>query len=170
MGGVLIATVLYQLIVWKYPWKNSVEDGMNLLSTWTFISAVFIGYFELREEFYESLPRLMSVQFYLKEMLIYECKHAVLAHEGDIRQWAQQIGKQMNHDEDLPLDPLFFVSTDEKPKQFDGKLYKHYTVRYNLKNNSVKGTARGQINPEEFDLAMAGKPKKRDLMLGDSPQ
>lgn len=162
----VVAVIIYQLIAEKWILKNDTTDVINLITMLTFIAAIFIGILELREEYESNLPKLLTVQFLLQDKIIYECQNAPLAHEGDIRNWAQQIGKQMNNDKDLPLDPRFNVIEDKKPKQVSGIRYKHYLVIYKFRNSATIGPGFGEINPEAKEKSDDGAPKKWDLLSG----
>jgi hypothetical protein len=73
----------------------------------------------------EKLPKRMTVHFKLKDKIIASCYEAAIAHEGDIRQWSQQIGKQMLGG-DLKMFPYFNIDNpiivkSETEKRYSGK-------------------------------------------------
>jgi hypothetical protein len=67
----------------------------------TVVLALFIWHNEKKQDWENTLPKKLNIFFRLagSEGAIYEVKNAPLAGSGDIRQWGQQIGKQMNRGE-----------------------------------------------------------------------
>ncbi|MEO6542213.1 MAG: hypothetical protein ABIN74_14520 [Ferruginibacter sp.] len=95
----LIVSVLSGMAYWMWFKKSYspdlVTDIMNFITLLTFIAALFIGWFEAREEFESGLLKLLSVRFLVNGKLVMVCKRAGLSHDTDIRAWVQQIGIQM---------------------------------------------------------------------------
>lgn len=76
------------------------------------IFGFIIWYNQKRTQVIEELPKRMTVHFVRDRDLIASCYESALAHEGDIRQMAQQIGKQMLGG-DLKMYPYFNIETPE---------------------------------------------------------
>jgi len=91
----LLAGLAYFMWLKKNYCDDVVTDIMNCISLLTFIAAIFIGWFEAKEEFQSSLLKLLTVRFLVNGKLVMVCKRSGLSHDTDIRAWVQQIGIQM---------------------------------------------------------------------------
>lgn len=121
-----IVFLIYAFWLKKAFCDNDVTDIMNYISLLTFIAAIFIGWFEAREEFESGLLKLLTVRFLVDGELVMVCKRAGLSHDTDIRAWVQQIGIQMTGQH------LKFT-TGIQPS-----LYKIRTYLYNNKKRKFK--------------------------------
>ena len=94
---------------WQKSWKDWQNWDMFLTLATFFIGlAIFIG--EAIEDWEERLPRRVSVFFQSQGATRMVCYEAHLAHEGDIRNWGQQIGFQMCDKQQLDFSPFLDVS------------------------------------------------------------
>lgn len=112
----------------------SVAEPTTGLTTLLVVIAVF--YRELEQDWENSLPKSLTVNFEYKEKLVLRCEDAFLAGEADIRQWGQQIGKQMAENENLfflPNIKQILPSTDKKDERDVSEVRKkRYEVIFTL--------------------------------------
>ncbi|MFA8436813.1 MAG: hypothetical protein ACEPOZ_20085 [Marinifilaceae bacterium] len=106
-------------IISLYPAPTFIKTGFHKFFTYTAdpFFAIAAGVFGLiiwsnqnRRKFIEELPKRMTVHFKWNDKIIASCYESALAHEGDIRQWAQQIGRQMLG-ENFKMYPYFNIDT-----------------------------------------------------------
>jgi hypothetical protein len=74
-------------------WQSWMEP---FLAFSTILIAVFIWYNEKKQDWESALPKKLDVSFQHQDEVIYRVRNAPLAGDDDIRQWGQQIGRQMN--------------------------------------------------------------------------
>lgn len=127
------------------PTAHDLTSNLNELGWWAewfdpligmgiFITTIWIGYIELRQDWEESLEKRLTVVFKYKERKILTCEKAYLTSEADIRALGQQIGAQMAH---VWLD--FEANTIKIQKEeillnpTTNQYYAHYTVEYRLR-------------------------------------
>lgn len=79
-------------------WQRWMEP---FLAFATIFIAGFIWYNEKKQDWENNLPKKLKVFFFLGEKVFYQVENAPLAGDNDIRQWGQQIGRQMNGDKNL---------------------------------------------------------------------
>ena len=86
---------------------------------------------ELTHDWEAQLPKKLTVIFTFEGLPLMKCEEAWLAGESDIRQWSQQIGRQMaGGTENLDFEP--FVSQVEAVVQREGEIFKLYTATFTL--------------------------------------
>ena len=74
----------------------------------TLFTAIAVWWGETSQDWRESLPKRLTVEFYYQKRLYMRCEHARLSGESDIRAFGQQIGLQMaaeKHDSTQTTDP-----------------------------------------------------------------
>jgi hypothetical protein len=105
-------------------WSDVLDP---LVGVSTLLIAVVVWWNESRQEWRNSLPKRLTVDFVYKGRLVMRCEDADLASEGDIRALGQQIGGQM-------------AAKDErsKPEQL---LLKAPTIRYSSPRLTENGAA-----------------------------
>jgi hypothetical protein len=74
-------------------WQSWMEP---FLAFSTITIAIFIWYNEKKQDWESALPKKLDVYFQHQDKVIYQVRNAPLAGDDDIRQWGQQIGRQMN--------------------------------------------------------------------------
>lgn len=112
-------------------WDKWFDPGISLF---TALVAIFIALQNTFRDWNESLTKRLTVHFVFGEKYIMTCHEAFLSSEGDIRQWGQQIGRQMDDDENLSFYP--FITPIKKSKKFDSiskEVFKPYEVVFYLK-------------------------------------
>ncbi len=115
-----------------FTWWSKNWDAV--IGITTFLIAFFVWLGETNQDWENKLPKKLTVKFKYKFpeqsewQLIMKCSNAFLAGEGDIRQWAQQIGKQMNNDNWLNFLPFMELSDTPKNQKKGKKWYKFYEV------------------------------------------
>lgn len=82
-------------------WQNWMEA---FLAFSAIIIGVFIWHNEKKQDWEYSLPKKLDVFFYFEDKVFYEIRNAPLTGSDDVRQWGQQIGRQMNDDVNLSFD------------------------------------------------------------------
>ncbi|GIX03565.1 MAG: hypothetical protein KatS3mg113_0571 [Planctomycetaceae bacterium] len=108
-----------------------------LLGISTLFVAVWIFFEEGRESWEQQLPKKLNAIFIYENERIMECLNAVLTSEADIRQWGQQLGKQMNrldsnHNPELKLHPYFRLLRPQLLKDHELGYYKLYEIHMYL--------------------------------------
>jgi len=136
-------------------WGHWLEPYMALA---TFVFALFIWYNEKRQDWQMSLPKKLTIHFIFNDKYIMTCHEAYLAHEGDIRNFGQQIGKQMNNNKNLSMYP--YMKQETKRLSECGSYYIYEATIYLSKNPADEKDGNNQLNnkylvwlPTEF-----GKP------------
>lgn len=108
----------------------------------TFLIATLIAY----RSWTEKLPKKLTIHFKHNNQYTFTCHKAYLSDKGDIRQWGQQIGKQMNNLDNLDFYPHIKEETPKIEYIKNGEIkkggylrwlvsnyfYKHYTVTFFL--------------------------------------
>lgn len=112
--------------------KNIHETLNNKIEVATFFVTLFLLYKTMKDEWMEDLKLRLTVTFSFEGKKVMQCECFTLAHETDIRNWAQQAGKQMNDLKNLDFDltlkqdgPKVIFETGAKP-------YKLYTCEMRL--------------------------------------
>ncbi len=105
-------------------WQNWMEAFLAIA---TIILAFLIGYNEKRQDWENTLPKRLNACFDYNGEAIFTVENAPLAGTDDIRQWGQQIGKQMNNNQFLSFNGFRIegpeILTDEN---------KNYKMQYKL--------------------------------------
>jgi hypothetical protein len=117
---ILFAIGITLAITWYVnPWAEKPNNDwwgwmepITGISTLAIAMLVWLG--KSIQDVENALPKRLSVSFFHNNEEIMFCSQAYLAGEGDIRQWGQQIGKQMNQNEWLDLAPDILVLPREK--------------------------------------------------------
>lgn len=73
-------------------WVNWVDPGITVA---TLVAAGALSILSALRAWDESLEKRLDVHCFYNGRYVASCWEASLAHEGDIRQWGQQIGSQM---------------------------------------------------------------------------
>ena len=116
---------------------NPMADFWNdwlqpIIGLFTLLVAIFVWSSELREEWEDNLPKLLSVYFFYQDSPVLVCRYAYLSAEGDIRPMAQQVGLQMTSVKPLKFVPFIEQKPPDLMQDIHRKAYKHYRVRFNL--------------------------------------
>lgn len=74
-------------------WTNWADP---LITVATVIAAVLAWWETSNQAWEQDLPKRLNVHFTYQEEYVFTCWEAILTGESDIRQWAQQIGRQMH--------------------------------------------------------------------------
>jgi len=117
---IVFAIGVILVITWYVaPWAATPNNGwwqwmepIACLSTLAIAILVWLG--ESVQDVENSLPKRLTVSFFLNGKEIMLCSQAYLAGESDIRAWGQQIGQQMNKNERLELAPDILVLPRER--------------------------------------------------------
>lgn len=122
MVGALLVVLLVAVYIFLTPngkprtdWWSWVEPVSGCA---TLAVAALVWYGELKQDWRNSLPKRLTVQFVFKPpstddyKVVMRCRDAYLAGEDDIRQWGQQLGLQMADNERLEFHPMVYVNED----------------------------------------------------------
>lgn len=115
------------------PYWNILDMIITIL---TFLVGLVVFFQEARQEMQESLPKRLNVYIQKGGRTIMACRDAPLAHEGDARQWGQQIGKQMCGGINMEFSPYIDLNTLGN-KILNNGLVKYYQVTIHLKEIPV---------------------------------
>lgn len=127
-----------------FTWWTQNWDAV--IGITTFLIAFFVWLGETNQDWENKLPKKLTVTFMYRENTDAEwkkmmcCRNAFLAGEGDIRQWAQQIGKQMNNDNYLNFLPFMRMEKAPMAQKKEGNWYKFYEVTIYLTKKPDLGT------------------------------
>lgn len=138
-------------------WVDWLEKIQTLFGLATLLVAVFVWYGELREDWTEQLPRLLTFAYFHDGLPALVCWHAYLPGEDDIRALAQQLGGRQMVREELQMRPV----VDALPTQLltDGRrTYLHHRVRLEL--TQVPDRFRGISLPEDRPAALVWHPRR----------
>ncbi len=125
---IVMAAILVQPNLGDF-WDKSVG---TISSIATFFIAIFLWFNDLSRDWKDSLEKRLSVDYCFinakgEVQVAMRCVGAYLSGEADIRQWGQQIGKQMNNNELLSFNPLpFQMSLTPLFDEREGHFYKPY--------------------------------------------
>lgn len=97
----LLIVVLVPDFHYFYSSKIAPIAGLS-----TVIITICIWIFQSRNNRKESLPKRLTVHFVYNNKIVMSCYEAYLSGVTDIRAWSQQIGKQMNKNINLELNPI----------------------------------------------------------------
>ncbi len=164
-------------VIWKtngenYQWNQLdtwwVRWGDPLLGVGTFLVAFVIWLTNMAKDWEDRLPKLLSITYKLDNRDVIICKNATLAHEGDIRNWGQQLGQQtigrslrFNLLQKFDIGkPIIRKSNQEGTK--GTKYHKHYTATFYLKNNS--GVKELDVGKFVFDMNNPNESKKSNYI------
>lgn len=133
----LIAIVSFIFIFDVSSWSLSEDFPLDLqnwekwnkwITILTFVVAGVIGWQGYIRRWEDSLPNKVTVHFMFNGDYIMSCYRAYLAGEDDIRNWAQQIGRQMTGS-NLGMAP---VITQKALEIIDDPEFKHYETTFFL--------------------------------------
>ena len=110
-------------------WWTIVEPIIGV-STLVVAIAVWIG--ELYRDWEAILAKRLTVRFIYNERPVFICENAYLAGEGDIRNWAQQIGAQMSGCPKLRFEPFIQQAAPKVIRDDKGQIFKLYDVTFTL--------------------------------------
>ncbi|MFN8348821.1 MAG: hypothetical protein U0X91_27730 [Spirosomataceae bacterium] len=123
---------------------GSVSKILNAIDPLIGITTLFLAFFvwfnEQRENYLEDLPKIMDVGFVYHGQVVMKCSNAPLSHQGDLRGWGQQIGRQLSNNEDLKFAPLFYITKKYPHLDQDARVVMLYSVHFLL--NHLPGEAR----------------------------
>lgn len=130
LTGILIAVFVSLLVNSRLQSMGFAEMWQNWMEAFlafgTIIIAIFIWYNEKKQNWENNLPKKLNVCFRHNEQDFYQVINAPLAGSEDVRQWGQQLGRQM-HGGDLSFKE-FSVKEPMRPTDENGK----YVMRYEL--------------------------------------
>jgi len=124
---------------------------------WITVTTLAVALFLGARAWVDELPKRLNVHFKFEDRYVFTCWEATLADEGDVRQWAQQVGKQMAG-RYLEFDLYPDISA---PKTMGGSLglRRVYEITIALTNIELSDTGYRVWGPAKTD----------DERLGDRP-
>jgi len=143
--GVFITFFIIGILFYKsFDLSESWSYIEPIISGFTLITAVFIWYNEKKQEWRESLPKKMEVEYILDGNTYWSVRNAPLTSEQDIRAWGQSIAKTMlNENVYVDLKGFEILSTEIR-KETGKKTIMLYKVRFYLKKR-IEGVVAGSI-------------------------
>jgi hypothetical protein len=173
-GNLLFIALALLLCCWVARTNGGAFQPADLTSWWsawldpligmgTFCVAVFVWLGERRQDWEEQLPRRLTVRFVLLQdgkppQLVMLCREADLTSAADIRQWGQQIGKQMNQNENLGLE-IYFDLFAAKPQHAGHLWHKPYFLQLYLSELPLKKDATAQAHFSAGDFLVWEREK-----------
>ena len=146
---IIVATLILKIWLKEWPKVKNFAEYIDILINFSTLAMAFIIWTgESQEEFDRELPIKFTPHFYVgtEQNVVMVCRYAYLSDRSDIRQWAQQIGKQMVREAaqinkypakqniELPLSPEIVTKIEREYLQDeDGQKYKHYKVWIKLR-------------------------------------
>lgn len=155
---VMTAVVLLVISYWTWFWTGDAKwtrpgaDGVDdfsatyqllidpVISVATLVVACAIGVANSITTWRGSLAKRATAVFHLdqngSDRVLMVCQEAYLTDRGDLRQWGQQIGRQMNNGQLLTFDP--FITEDrpelrvEKQDSGSGGSRQHWWLRLSI--------------------------------------
>lgn len=140
---VVAAIVVLFFVLFLLGWYSDVQTAWTehlewMVATATLVVALSVFFSEVRDEWYERLPKKLTVSFVYEGVEVMHCRDATLTGEGDIRAMSQQIGRQMvsmvkdkREEANLPLKPMLDNFTKRLIKD---KREVNYTATINLRD------------------------------------
>lgn len=138
---VIVVAVLAFLVTtwWAAPWKGEHDQWWNawepIVTILTLAVAIIIWWVETVEAWERQLPKRLRVFFVHGEGAIKKpvmvCEDAVLVGDSDVRNWAFQLGKQMNQGKDLAVGTALQV-LPPRVELVNGTLVCRYELRIEL--------------------------------------
>lgn len=143
--GVLL--VLFT-IFWVYNTNGGKFDIWRIDNWWgkwgdpiigfaTFLVAIIIWFSNTAKDWKESLPKKLTVIYKYQNKEVLRCEKGFLAHESDIRNWGQTIGRLIVGKDKTNRDYYFKFSRDldvQPPivEEIKKKFYTHYKATFFL--------------------------------------
>jgi hypothetical protein len=128
-------------------WWNWMEP---ITGASTLVVAILVWFNEVNQDWDNSLPKRLSVTFSFEGKKVMVCERAYLAGEGDIRQWGQQLGRQMAGDRTLSFEPSIKQTAGKQGYDgLSGGRVKLYTVEFQL-TELPKGSKESEELAEKF--------------------
>ena len=110
----------------------------------TLIAAVFIWYNEKKQEWRESLPKKMHVEYILDGSTYWNVQYAPLTSENDIRSWGQSIAKTILNNKNNIDFKGFEIESARISKDDQGRDIMLYMVHFYL-IQPIEGVEAGSI-------------------------
>lgn len=162
----LVPMLFVFLIILGY--RNSISDFNEwwkihfevIAGAATLLAAVLLALSELAREWETELPKRLTVIFTYNDLIVLKCEDAWLAGESDIRQWSQQIGRQMAGGENLEFEP--YVDQKNEVVQRDGVFYKLYTATFKL--NKVPDSFQNKYKKEYLNWKWLKKENQKEIV------
>lgn len=104
-GQIILTSVLIIIIIillfngrshsisYAQIWQNRIDP---VLTIGTILIASFIWYSEKKQNWENNLPMKLNVFFRHNDQVFYQVENAPLAGSDDVRQWGQQLGRQIH--------------------------------------------------------------------------
>ena len=113
-------------------WADWLIRLQSFLNIPILLVALFVWYSEIREDWGNDLPKLMSVFFFYEDNPTIVCRHVWLAGADDLRAWGQQVAAQAACERFLDFSPDLEAKAPSLVIGTDGIVYRHYALRFKL--------------------------------------
>lgn len=110
------------------------EKKLNtVFSAATLLVALAVWFGETHQDWMASLPCKLTAIFIFDDQEVMRCNKAELFSEADIRALGQQLGLQMNNNNQLKMkSPAILKTGGVQEKDVNGKLYRHWSIQFTL--------------------------------------
>lgn len=127
---ILVANVAGRATGSIADWWTNWADPVVTVATVT--AAVFAWWETYSQAWEENLPKRLNVHYKYDRQYVFTCWEATLSGEDDIRQWAQQIGRQMNNNEYLDFSPHPWINSPVITTNESIGYFRLYEITINL--------------------------------------
>ena len=146
-------------------WLDWYEKTQTLLGLATLLVAGFVWFGELREDWTEQLPRLLTFAYFHDNLPAIVCWHAYLPGESDIRALSQQLGGRQMAREEIQMRPVVEALPTELLT--DGRrVYLHHRVRLEL--TTLPKSLAAPNSPHPRPTALVWRPRREPSPPGVS--
>lgn len=153
---IILIIIAFPITLFKYnkEFLDTFDHYINpIIALGTVLLSIFIYFEQLSLRYLQVLPKRVSVHFLWKGKYIASCLEAPLAHESDLRNWAQQIGKQIFKG-NLNMYPYNDIIIPKHPTKSQigskkGNTILHYTVKVHLNGKNLEDVS---YNTEKLDF------------------
>ena len=146
----IIGSIFIVYSKWGEKWEEFLDPFAGIATLFVAIGIALENY---HKTWKESLPKVLTVHYTLNGVYHLSCFYADLTSEGDIRNWAQQIGQQMTGGAFLDFHPFFDF---EQPKMItlesnqEKVMYYELTILLNSNRNLKSREGASAFSEEEY--------------------
>ncbi|MDF1699196.1 MAG: hypothetical protein P1U56_25300 [Saprospiraceae bacterium] len=146
--GILAVCSILIAVLNKSLFDNYIDPITGIM---TLVVAIGIALLDYNKQWLDSLPKTLTVHFILKNQYVLTCYYADLVSEGDIRNWAQQLGSQMTGGSRLDFEPFFDIDQPSANRlESNASNVLHYTLKMYLKSELCLNKKTPAFNKEEW--------------------
>lgn len=177
---IIVLVVLLVMLACKSRFEGHFDWWEPAIGLTAIMIPALIWYNDARKNMEQLLPKRLDIFFVFRDYalgpdtfnggndrLVLYCRGAYLAGESDIRNWAQQIGRQMNNNADLKFTP-YFMETSQGPRKINSKWVKPYFFKIILTEAPNFGVGKSDSDKQIKDAqALKGQSDKGLCLIWD---